>query len=99
MNKSELINEVQAIFEKCCCSDGKEKCTKACAEKALNAVLDAIISGIKKDGTVQIVGFGTFSVSSRAARTGVNPRTGEKIQIKESKNVRFKSGAKLKESL
>ena len=87
------------MMEKHCCGNGKEKCTKACAEKALNAVLDAIISGIKKEGSVQIVGFGTFSVSSREARTGVNPRTGEKIQIKASKNVRFKSGAKLKESL
>lgn len=95
MNKSELINEIYNGY----CSCSKEKFTKADAEKALNAVLEAITNGIKKDGNVQIVGFGTFSVTNREARVGVNPRTGEKIQIKASKNVRFKTGSKFKELL
>ena len=70
--------------------------TKAGAERALNAVLEAINSGIKKDGVVQLIGFGTFTVKSRAARSGRNPQTGEKIKIKASKTIGFKAGAELK---
>lgn len=98
MNKSELVNEVHSLLNSDGC-EGDKCCTKACAERALSAVLDAITRGLRQDGTVQIVGFGTFSVATRGARMGVNPRTGDKIQIKESKNIRFKSGAKLKEIL
>lgn len=70
--------------------------TKAAAERALNSVIAAISTGIKKDGQVQLIGFGTFSVRARAARTGRNPQTGEKIKIKASKNVVFKAGSELK---
>jgi DNA-binding protein HU-beta len=61
-------------------------------------VLDGITAGIKKDGLVQLIGFGTFSVKERAAREGRNPLTGEKIKIKASKTVSFKVGAGLKET-
>ena len=56
---------------------------------------DAITKAVKKE-SVQIIGFGTFSVVKRGARTGINPQTREKIKIKASKNVKFKAGAKLK---
>ena len=61
-------------------------------------MLDGITAGIKKDGLVQLIGFGTFSVKERAAREGRNPLTGEKIKIKASKTVSFKVGAGLKET-
>lgn len=101
MNKSELVNEIYNLLNDCsaCGCTNEHKCTKASAEKALNVVLDAISNGIKKDENVQIVGFGTFSVAKRDARTGVNPRTGEKININASKNIKFKAGAKFKEIL
>lgn len=89
MNKAELILEVQKLLE-------KDECTKAEAERALNAVLEAIKRGVKKDKTVQLIGFGTFASVKRAARNGVNPRTGEKLKIKASKTVKFKPGAGLK---
>lgn len=88
MNKGELIEEVKANL-------GADA-SKACAERAVEAVLGAIKTGIKKDSTVQLIGFGTFSVAKRAARKGVNPKTGEKINIKASKNVKFKAGTALK---
>ena len=71
--------------------------SKACAEKCINAVIDAIKQGIKKDSNVQLIGFGTFKVKTRAARTGRNPQTGKEIKIKASKTVGFKAGAALKE--
>ncbi|MDR2981067.1 MAG: HU family DNA-binding protein [Puniceicoccales bacterium] len=89
MNKSELVAEVQKLL-------GSET-TKACAERAVEATLAGISAGIKKDKSVQLIGFGTFSVALRAARTGVNPKTKEKIKIKASKSVKFKAGAGLKE--
>lgn len=88
MNKAELVLEVQKLLG--------DDTSKAQAERALDAVLEAIKKGIKKDKGVQIIGFGTFSVAKRAARTGVNPRTGEKLKIKASKTVKFKPGAGLK---
>ena len=72
--------------------------SKAGAERAVNAVLCAIEKGIQKDGNVQLIGFGTFVVRNRAARTGRNPQTGEKIKIKASKAVVFKAGAELKKA-
>lgn len=89
MNKQELIQEVAADSE----------LTKAQAEKTVNAVLAGIKKGLKKDKTVQLVGFGTFGVRQRKARTGRNPRTGETIKIKASKTVGFKAGKDLKESV
>ena len=91
MNKSELVEAVQKSL-------GGDT-SKAAAEAAVAAVLEGITKGVKKDKSVQLIGFGTFSVVKRAARTGVNPRTGEKIKIKASKNVKFKAGAKLKAAI
>jgi len=88
MNKAELIAEVQK-------SMGGDA-SRAAAERAVEAVLDGIKKGIKKDKAVQLIGFGTFSIAKRAAREGVNPRTKEKIKIKASKTVKFKAGAGLK---
>jgi DNA-binding protein HU-beta len=88
MNKSELVEAVQKSL-------GGDT-SKAAAEAAVSAVIAGITSGVKKDDSVQLIGFGTFSVVNRAARTGVNPRTGEKIKIKASKAVKFKAGAGLK---
>ncbi len=70
--------------------------SKAAATRALQAVLAAIETGIKKDGEVQLVGFGTFKIKSRPARKGRNPGTGEVIKIKASKTVNFKCGSDLK---
>ncbi len=88
MNKAELVTVVQN-------SIGGE-ITKSCAEKAVEAVLDGIKSGVSNDKSVQLAGFGSFSVTQRAARMGVNPRTGEKIQIAESRSVKFKPAAAFK---
>lgn len=88
MNKAQLVLEVQKSL-------GKEV-SKACAERALDAVIDALKKGLKKDKSVQLIGFGTFAVAERKARMGVNPKTGEKIKIKKSKTVKFKAGAQLK---
>lgn len=91
-NKQDLIAIIQANTEA-----GLE--TKAAAERAVNAVIGAIEEGLKKDGSVQLVGFGTFQVKERAARKGRNPKTGETISIAASKNIAFKAGASLKSSL
>jgi DNA-binding protein HU-beta len=69
------------------------------AEKAVNIVLDDIITALKQGDRVNISGFGTFSVSTRQARTGRNPKTGESIQISESRSAKFKAGKQLKDSL
>ena len=89
MNKQDLIDAILANKDA-----GIE--SKAAAARALDAVLDGIAAGIKKDGNVQLIGFGTFSVKVRAARTGRNPQTGATIKIKASKTVSFKVGAALK---
>ena len=89
MNKQELIDAILANKDA-----GIE--SKAAAGRALDAVLDGIAAGIKKDGNVQLIGFGTFAVKTRAARTGRNPQTGATIKIKASKTVGFKAGAALK---
>lgn len=85
MNKTDLIN---AIAE-------ASGLTKADATKALNATTAAIANAVKNDDKVALVGFGTFSVSERLARTGKNPRTGEMIEIPAKKVVKFKPGADL----
>ena len=87
MNKSELIAEIAANAD----------LSKAAAGKALNATLEAISGALEKDDDVTLIGFGTFSVSERAARTGRNPRTGDPIDIPASKNVRFKAGKALRD--
>ena len=88
MNKAELVLEIQKLL-------GKEA-TKACAETALNVVLAAITSGVKKNKMLRLFGFGTFSVVERKARMGINPQTKAKIKIKASKVVKFKPGADFK---
>lgn len=88
MNKAQLVDEVQKTL-------GGDT-SRAGAERAVEAVIEGIKKGVKKDKEVQLIGFGTFSVSTRAARTGVNPQTKEKIKIKASKTVKFKAGAGLK---
>lgn len=73
--------------------------SKADAERAVNAFTGAVTCALKGGDSVSIVGFGTFSVSARAARTGRNPRTGEAIQIKASNAPKFKAGKGLKEAV
>jgi nucleoid DNA-binding protein len=91
MNKSELVESVQKSL-------GKET-SKALAERCVEADVDGIKLGLKKGKAVQLVGFGTFKVVSRKARTGINPKTGEKIKIKASKSVKFNAGKDLKSKL
>ncbi|GHD47774.1 transcriptional regulator [Thalassobaculum fulvum] len=73
--------------------------SKADSGKAVDAVFDVITGQLKKGGEVRLVGFGTFSVASRAASEGRNPRTGEKISIPASKQPKFKPGKGLKDSV
>jgi DNA-binding protein HU-beta len=91
MNKSELIEAVQKAL-------GGET-SKRAAGDAVEAVLEAIAKGVKKDKAVQLIGFGTFKVSKRAARMGRNPKTGEAMKIKASKSVKFSPSSALKEGL
>jgi len=86
MNKTELIEVISS----------KAKITKAEAGKALAATLDGITEGLASDGKVTLVGFGTFEVRTRSARTGRNPRTGETIKIAASKAPAFKPGKEMK---
>jgi DNA-binding protein HU-beta len=89
MTKTELIDGLA----------GKLSMSKADAEKAINVILDDIVAALKNGERVNISGFGTFSVSERAARTGRNPKTGETIQISASRSARFKPGKQMKDSL
>ncbi|MEO3430427.1 HU family DNA-binding protein [Pelagibius sp. CAU 1746] len=74
-------------------------CTNAAARDTVTALLGTVSASLKKNNKVQLPGFGTFMVTKRAARKGINPRTGEAIKIKASKSVRFKPGQALKGSL
>ena len=89
MNKTELINAIakNAVLN------------KADAKKALDATVNAIADALKKGDKVALVGFGTFSVSERPARTGINPRTKEQITIAPKKIAKFKAGAELSDAL
>ena len=73
--------------------------TKVDAERAVKALLDAVAGCLKNGDKLSLVGFGTFSVSQRAARTGKNPQTGAKMLIPASKTPRFKAGKALKDSV
>jgi DNA-binding protein HU-beta len=90
MNKADLVTAVL--------NTGNHT-SRAAAQQAVEDVLNCISEGIANDGKVQLVGFGTFGVKERAARTGRNPRTGESIAIAASKSVNFKPGKGLKDSL
>lgn len=90
MNKAELI---QKMLEK---ANG---CSKAEAERYLDAFIETVTDALKAGEEVAIAGFGTFLVKTRAARQGVNPKTGEKIQIPSMKRPKFRAGKTLKEAL
>lgn len=85
MNKGDLINQIAADAD----------LSKAQATAALNSVTGAIQKTLKKGDKVTLVGFGTFSVSKRSARTGRNPQTGAEIKIPAKKVVKFKAGKEL----
>jgi DNA-binding protein HU-beta len=89
MNKSELIDHIATQAD----------ISKAAAGRALEAMLGGVQSTLKKGRSVSLVGFGTFSVTRRAARSGRNPRTGEAIKIKASKVPKFRPGKALRDSL
>ena len=89
MNRMELV---VAIAE-------KTELSKKDAEKALKAFTDVVAEELKKGEKIQLVGFGTFEVSERAAREGRNPQTGEAMQIAASKSPKFKAGKALKDAL
>jgi DNA-binding protein HU-beta len=88
VNRKDIVEKIAKVTE-----------TKAAAEKALNAFLDAVTEALKKDKKVTLVGFGTFSVGKRAARVGRNPQTGASIKIKATKVPKFKAGADLKKAV
>ena len=89
MNKTELI---AAMAE-------KSDLTKKDAEKALSAFLESVEDALKKGDKVQLVGFGTFEVKNRAARTGINPQTKKPVEIQASKAPSFKAGKAFKDAL
>lgn len=89
MNKTELV---AAMAE-------KSELTKKDAEKALSAFLESVEDALKKGDKVQLVGFGTFEVKNRAARTGINPQTKKPVKIKASKAPSFKAGKAFKDAL
>ena len=89
MNKVELVASMAE----------KAELTKVDAEKALKAFIDVVTEEMKKGGKVQLVGFGTFEVSERAARKGRNPQTSEEILIPASKAPKFKAGKALKDAV
>lgn len=88
MNKGDLVDAVAKIV-------GKKKT----ADEAVNCVLDSIATALKKGDKVALIGFGTFSVTKRAARTGRNPQTGKEIKIKAKKVPKFVAGKKLKDTV
>ena len=89
MNKGELVVKIAE----------KTGLSKKDAEAALKAFTDIVAEELKKGEKIQLVGFGTFEVSERAARTGRNPQTGEEMTIAASKSPKFKAGKALKDSL
>ncbi len=89
MNKADLINALAA----------KNEISRKDAEKAVNGVLELIGDALKNGEKIQLMGFGSFAVKERAARTGKNPATGESIEIAARKDVTFKAGSALKESV
>jgi len=89
MNKTELIDKIAE----------KSGLTKVDSKKALEAALEAIKDALADDDKVALIGFGTFSVSTRPAREGINPSTKEKLMIAEKKVAKFKAGADLADVL
>ena len=89
MNKTELIEHIAKSAD----------ISKAAAARSLDAVIDAVTTSLKNNDSVTLVGFGTFSVGERAARSGRNPRTGEVIKIKSAKVPKFRAGKLLKDTV
>ena len=89
MNKTELIEKIAVGAE----------LSKADAKKALEATIEAIKNALVEGDKIQLIGFGTFSVSERPAREGINPATKEKITIAAKKVAKFKAGAELADAL
>ncbi|EGV32408.1 histone family protein DNA-binding protein [Thiorhodococcus drewsii AZ1] len=89
MNKSELIEKMADAAD----------ISKSAAARALDTFTDEVAIALKNGDTVSLIGFGTFSVKERAARTGRNPQTGAAIEIKASKNPSFKAGKALKDAV
>lgn len=89
MNKQELIENIAASAD----------ITKAAAGRALDAMIDSVTDSLKQGDSVVLVGFGTFTVRERAARTGRNPQTGAEIQISAAKVPAFKAGKALKDAV
>ena len=89
MNKSELIDAIAAQAD----------ISKAAAGRALDAAVESITGALKNGDSVSLIGFGTFYVGERAARTGRNPRTGAEIKIKKAKVPKFRPGKALKDAL
>ena len=89
MNKSELIDQIAKQAD----------ISKAAAGRALDAAIGAVKGALKKGGMVTLVGFGTFYVGKRAARSGRNPRTGAAIKIKSAKVPKFRAGKALKDAV
>ncbi|MEJ2763294.1 nucleoid-associated protein HU-beta [Photobacterium sp. MCCC 1A19761] len=89
MNKTQLVDKIAENAD----------ISKASAGRALDAFIDAVADSLKAGEQVALVGFGTFSVRERAARTGRNPQTGEEIQISAAKVPGFKAGKALKDSV
>jgi DNA-binding protein HU-beta len=89
VNKTELVEHIAKHSD----------ISKAAATRALESIVDAVKKTLKKGGTVSLVGFGSFSVGKRAARTGRNPRTGAAIKIKAAKVPKFRPGKNLKDHL
>lgn len=87
MNKQELVAAIAA----------EANLTKAASEKAVNAFVKAVSGSLKKGDSVQLIGFGTFSVGKRNARVGRNPQTGKEIKIAAKKVAKFKAGKALSE--
>ncbi len=85
MNKAELVEAIATTA----------KITKADAQRALDATIDTVTKALKKGDKVALVGFGTFTVAKRAARTGRNPQTGKAIKIAAKKVAKFKAGIDL----
>jgi DNA-binding protein HU-beta len=89
MNKAEFVSAVADAAD----------FSKVEAAKAVEAIIEVVKKALKKGDQVSLVGFGTFVVRKRAARTGRNPRTGQQIKIKASKNPSFKAGKALKDAI
>lgn len=89
MNKTDLIDHIATTAD----------ISKAAAGRALDAVIGAVKTTLKKGGSVTLVGFGTFAVGKRAARSGRNPRTGATIKIKAAKVPKFRAGKALKDAI